>query len=107
MSLFLSAISMARLMSIDRSSLIRRTERNSGASSVTAPVGTCGRTASASCDAARRSARSGIEDPCPQLLQLFMDLLPVVAEVLEDVGERLREGRLDIRIVVELDIEAD
>ena len=48
---------------------------------------------------------AGVDDPRPQLLQLLVDLLPVVAELLEDGGQRLRERRLEIRVVVELHVE--
>ena len=48
---------------------------------------------------------AGVDDPRAQLLQLLVNLPPVVAELFEYVGEGLRERRLEIRIVVELDVE--
>ena len=67
---------------------------------------TCGRSASASCGAARRSAPcSALMMRCAELLQLLVDLVPVVPELLEDLAQRLGEGRLQVGVVVELDVE--
>ena len=40
-----------------------------------------------------------------QLFQFLVDLLPVVAELLEYVGQRLRKRSLEVRVVVEFHLK--
>ena len=42
---------------------------------------------------------------CPQFLQLFVDIFPVVLKVSQYLRKRLREGCLQVRVVIQLNVE--
>ena len=48
---------------------------------------------------------AGIDDALPQLFQFLRDLVPVVAELFQNLLQRLREGPLQVRVVVKLDLQ--